>query len=146
MNLEFINTINPHVIFSRGGLLISAEQESTTKRGFICPNASCGRIFIHPLRAIHEGVSMEPYNACPYCLSELPSDAAPTELVQPKKEQTETERPHTEEQSSLTKSPQCKNYLGFLSQRPPKSPIPDECLTCTVIVQCMLNEEPSVSR
>jgi hypothetical protein len=34
--------------------------------------------------------------------------------------------------------PECKKQFGYLSQRAAKDQIPDECLTCSVIVQCML--------
>lgn len=38
--------------------------------------------------------------------------------------------------SSDAKLPGCKNYLGYLGERSVKD-IPDECLVCTAIVQCM---------
>jgi hypothetical protein len=140
---RFINAINPYALFSRGGVVILTQQEpATNERGFVCPNASCRKIFTHPLKAVHVGVSTEPYDACPYCLTEIPSGTEPVTLVKQKEEQPETETAsdHAEDKPAVSKSPECKHHLGFLSQRPPKTPIPDECLTCTSIVQCMLHK------
>ena len=32
----------------------------------------------------------------------------------------------------------CENYFGFLSQRPKGTPIPEECLTCEKMLDCMV--------
>ena len=34
----------------------------------------------------------------------------------------------------------CKNYFGFLSQRPKGTPIPEECLTCERMLDCMVSK------
>ncbi len=31
----------------------------------------------------------------------------------------------------------CAHFLGYLKTRPEDSTIPDECLTCTAVMQCM---------
>jgi len=36
------------------------------------------------------------------------------------------------------KKPGCEHHFGYLSQRASKEKIPEECMTCEKIVQCML--------
>ena len=117
-----------------------AEEAVEDASGFVCPNGSCRKVFAHPLKAITVGVSTEPYNACPYCLSEIPVDAEPVMLDSSE----ENRQSQVIERSETVKSPECKNYLGFLSHRPEGGPIPDECLTCMSIVQCMLKKKEGV--
>lgn len=146
MDLEFIKTINLRVVFPLGGVVILTEQEPTNdESGFVCLNASCRKTFTHPLKAVNVAISPKPYDACPYCLSEISRKAvAPVVTVQSKEDQPELKKQSTQKEAdhAANTSPECKNFLGFLGQRPPKSPIPDECLTCQVIVQCMLRKEP----
>jgi len=33
---------------------------------------------------------------------------------------------------------ECKHYFGYLSQRSSKEGVPEECIICEKIVQCML--------
>jgi hypothetical protein len=35
-------------------------------------------------------------------------------------------------------TPKCSRQLGYLSKRSPKEKIPEECMMCSSIVQCML--------
>jgi hypothetical protein len=37
-------------------------------------------------------------------------------------------------------SSSCGFHLGYLSERDPKGQIPDECMTCKDIVECMLKK------
>ena len=57
-------------------------------------------------------------------LKEIPEEtpAKPTEPSEPKGEAP----------------PGCPHYLGYLSKRPKDASIPDECLTCRKMVECML--------
>jgi hypothetical protein len=85
----------------------------------------------------------EPYLACPHCL---------TEIV------TQENRPRAETKPAVTaetlKTPEgnvrgkktaqhpttagCTHHFGYLSERSSKEKIPDECMACTDIVNCML--------
>ncbi|MFB3889249.1 MAG: hypothetical protein ACE14S_07135 [Candidatus Bathyarchaeia archaeon] len=40
----------------------------------------------------------------------------------------------------LENSPDCRKHFGYLSERSAKDGIPDECMTCKAIVQCMLKK------
>ena len=126
-------------MFSRGGLFISQTKELTKDaRGFVCPNASCRKIFTRPIEATNVQVSSEPYKACPYCLTKITGDPEVISNI-PLKEETPPE-PVSEpagQKEEIASSPGCKKHFGFLSERAANVPIPDECLTCSEVVQCM---------
>ncbi len=80
----------------------------------------------------------EPYFACPYCLTKI-SDVE-QEKEKPKPVQTKKTK---EEGSGKIKSAGeagCKYHLGYLSERGHKEQIPDDCLVCKSIVECMLKK------
>lgn len=77
------------------------------------------------------------YNACPFCLTELRQDAQPTVLSAPKVDSVqEKEDPKRGDFPSAPSG--CTREFGYLGRRTAKEQIPDECLTCTLIVQCMI--------
>ena len=141
---------------STGGLAIAQLEEKTKKNStYICPNASCGKVFTKPLRALNlQQDTEEPYDACPYCLTEIVLDDEPTiapdepEIFEP--EETEEpeaaeieveETPRVEEQVEVPEAPsECPHHLGYLSERSSKEQIPDECMMCKDIVTCMLKK------
>jgi hypothetical protein len=59
-----------------------------------------------------------------------------------KTEKTRAETIPSEEKPTVTKekSPVCKYHLGYLSEREKKQQIPDECIVCQDIVECMLRK------
>jgi hypothetical protein len=80
INSEFINTINWYSILTfTGGLTLSHNEEKNKKSSiFTCPNLSCGKVFDKPLQALNLQQSADgPYDACPYCLTEITLDAEP---------------------------------------------------------------------
>lgn len=76
--------------------------------------------------------SGEPYFACPFCLTEITSADEQTGSEEQTREPTVFE--------NLTKSHDCKKHFGYLGERPPKAPVPDECMMCKLLVQCMLKK------
>jgi len=89
------------------------------------------------------------YYACPYCLAEIATEKSfevegkkrtqklkRTKISQPKAQPIE-EKPAQQPSPEI---PQCSHYFGYLSQRPKKESIPEECMTCEKIVQCMLKK------
>ena len=123
-------------------------EEKTKKNStFTCPNLSCGKVFIRPLKALNlQQDSEEPYDACPYCLTEIPAhdepaiaydEPEPFKLEEPEIEET----PHVEEQVKVPETPSaCSHHLGYLSEKSSKEQIPDECILCKDIVTCMLKK------
>lgn len=117
------------------------------KKAFTCKNSSCKKTFTNPLKTINlQENTTEPYYACPYCLTKL-------EMEQPKKEkETGTFEPLSkkpsenihdeskEKKRNKEKPSDCQLYLGYLSERSSKEQIPDGCLVCKDIVECMLKK------
>ena len=90
----------------------------------------------------------EPYDACPYCLTEIVLDDEPTvapdepETFEPEEAETEVEETaHVEKHVEIPETPsECLHYLGYLSEKSSKEKIPDECMMCKDIVTCMLKK------
>jgi hypothetical protein len=58
----------------------------------------------------------------------------------PEKTQVETILPEEKQTRSKEKPPTCQYHLGYLSEREKKQQIPDECIICKDIVECMLRK------
>lgn len=85
---------------------------------------------------------VEVYDACPYCLTEIiveETPLIPEEKQEPKAKKLEIEKPTVPvTPEKPIKKPDCEHHFGYLSQRSSKEKIPEECMTCEKIVQCML--------
>jgi len=129
-----------------------------------CPNPKCGREIEEPILLNCLSTSPEEqYYACPYCFTKLDVDAEGTQPQKEEEEPTieplekkqpiirprEKEQPAiepVEEEEPMVKPPQkeekapsgCTHQFGYLAKRPKNDPIPQECLTCSKIVDCML--------
>jgi DNA-directed RNA polymerase subunit RPC12/RpoP len=127
--------------------------EAKTKKSseYTCPNVSCGKAFTKPLRALNlQQDTEEPYDACPYCLTEIKIHTEPPlayekpepETFEPEETETEVEEQKPiEEQVETPEAPsECPHHLGYLSERSSKEQIPDECMMCKDIVTCMLKK------
>ena len=87
-------------------------------------------------------------------MATLPQDPAEPqeEPEQPEPEQPEQEEPAATEPIVETDPPQenqivdtpkgleCPHYLGYLSEKERKQNIPDECMVCKNLVECMLQK------
>jgi len=99
-------------------------------------------VFTKPLRALNlRQDSAEPYDACPYCLTEIISDDELT-VTRDVIEETEVEeeKPAAEQVELPEESYECAYHLGYLSERSSKEQIPDKCMMCKDIVTCMLKK------
>lgn len=119
---------------------------------FACPNPSCGKVFANPLKAeVHGSTKTKSYDACPYCLTDITlmspdSESDEKELHDQSEFNTERfAREQPKQEVSIEKPFQnsvqvtgCKHSFGYLSKRPANEKIPEECITCENIVQCML--------
>lgn len=118
-----------------------------------CPNPLCGKTFTKPLKAENlSSGTLTVYEACPYCLTEITIEEKETVFaVKQKSEETmetdeaklEPEQVHekTVVQQSSTETPEtpdCKHHFGYLSERSARDKLPEECMVCPKIVQCML--------
>ncbi len=100
----------------------------------------------------------EPYDACPYCLTEIVQEEEPIavcdkpetfeqeEIEEPEEAETEAEveeTAHAEKpvESNTAEAPsECLHHLGYLSEKSSKEQIPEECMMCKDIVTCMLKK------
>jgi hypothetical protein len=81
----------------------------------VCPQVKCGKSFNKPIKlTVRVDGSLETYYACPHCFSRVKT--------------LETVKNNVAG---------CAHYVGYLKTRPKDSPIPDKCLTCSRILQCM---------
>jgi len=118
-------------------------------RVFTCPNPSCGKVFDKPLKAVNlQSPTPEQYEACPYCLTEIPADEKPAVAgVELKKKKRKTRGKKAEPEvieEKPVETPErptgCQHHFGYLGERSSKEKIPDECMMCKDIVQCMLKK------
>jgi len=113
------------------------------KNNFTCQNTSCKRTFTTPLKTLNlQENPTETYYACPFCLTKIEQKTLITQdhlvdIVEQKSQTVETqEKPEMAKESEIPS--ECKYHLGYLSERGQKDTIPDECILCKNIVDCML--------
>jgi len=95
-----------------------------------------------------QATSADPYDACPYCLTDLtqceelvsiPAES-PKTVVESPEVTAEAEVPIEETADIPQQSSNCDFHMGYLSERASKDQIPDNCMTCKDIVECMLKK------
>lgn len=90
------------------------------------------------------------YDACPYCLTEIVVEQKETAKIETAPEQVMHETKRDKSATSIEPAPAqlakkqgCAHHFGYLSQRSTKEKIPEECMMCENIVQCMLKNVTS---
>ena len=126
--------------------IIRKKELNGENRSFTCPNPSCGKVFDNPIRAEnHSAKKTERYEACPYCLT----DITVVTTSEPAEDRLEHDVSNVKNepliiQHAERKPPEppakvkCTHEFGYLSKRDSKEKIPEECMLCENIVQCML--------
>jgi len=121
----------------------------------ICPNPKCGRELEEPILLTNLSVNpTEKYDACPYCFTKLIPETAgePEEVNLSTNEVLETSKEAgsqvfkkiedlilvSTETKEKVKETGCPEEFGYLANRPKDAPIPQECLLCPKMVDCML--------
>jgi len=119
-------------------------------QSFKCSNPECERVFPNPIIVQDLGLKNgSSYCACPHCLTEIVMEE--TSEVKEEKRTLKKKRPKTKEaevepaklepvEQLSVKGQKCAYHFGYLSQRSKKETIPEECITCEKIVQCMLKK------
>ena len=108
---------------------------STTHTGSVC-NA-CGGMFDAPLLAmVFSNSPAEEYYACPKCLSKVHSVE--------RQEQADVDDVVKEDnplgmkvEDTMAEETSCAHHLGYLKSRPKNTSIPEECLTCSKMIECI---------
>lgn len=95
----------------------------------------CGRTVSVPVRLtdLSRRPFEETYYACPFCFSRLD-----VENVEEHLEHSHGHEKRVGGKVAVAVS-NCSHDFGYLRSRPKDSAIPDECLTCPRILQCMVN-------
>jgi len=115
-------------------------------QSYTCPNPLCGRVFTSPVKAENLcSKNVEVYDACPFCLTEIILEKDSTTIEEKKNIETKkigSEQPSIYSKKTPAESPPkvqgCAHHFGYLSKRSSKEKIPEECMVCENIVQCML--------
>jgi len=129
----------------------SAKEDKFSKEDkFACPNPSCGLVFSKPLKVKNVGSEdSQCYDACPRCLTAITVeetvpvvDLKPDAMTEDNKEQEPIVGSSEERKAKAKAKPSatvhCAHHLGYLSERPKNEKIPEDCIVCENIVQCML--------
>jgi len=102
---------------------------------FVCPHEKCGKTFEKPILLIDSSKTpRETYHACPYCLSEV-------KLVVSNQEKLS--RVSIETSKSLEERPplKCPHHFELLKNLPEGASAPEECLTCSHVINCFIRKE-----
>jgi DNA-directed RNA polymerase subunit RPC12/RpoP len=131
-----------------GGLIrelsSSRKNENNNREACVCPNDECGRSFEHPLQlTVLSSDPVETYAACPYCMSKIELEEENQPLAKQVsttlkiktvlQKEKENERQETTDQGEL----KCEHGFGYLKNRPKGTSIPDDCLLCQKMIQCL---------
>ncbi len=104
-----------------------------------CPNKVCQKVFEKSLKTLNLSLNPEKtYDACPYCLTKIEE----TEIFANNKSkqivtEIDSKKKYNETKDKLSS---CQFHLGYLSERMQKQEIPDACIVCIDIVDCMLKK------
>jgi hypothetical protein len=112
-----------------------SDDEEDDEEEFTC--GACGQEFEKPLVATNSsGGRVQTYHACPRCLTEV------AERVKQKEEKggaaSFSLRDSGKPSVKLDQNVNCPHSLGFLKRRPKDAAIPEECLTCERMIECMV--------
>lgn len=81
---------------------------------------------------------MQTYSACPFCFSRL--EEIVIEEPVPLEAPVAKDSIRIERKQKSTEAPEhikCPHHFGYLKTRPKDTPIPDACLTCQKMIQCL---------
>ena len=93
---------------------------------------TCGEEFETPLFAVvSSGYLKEEYYACPRCLSRVRG------VDRQKNVEADDQSGEVEVEDKMEEAVVCAHHLGYLKRRPKNTPIPEECLTCTKMIDCI---------
>lgn len=105
--------------------------------GFTCNE--CHDEFRRPLLAtVSSRGNVQTYYACPRCLSKV-SDVKRREAEEDKREASfSVEALKKVDTVKREADVKCQHFVGYLKKREKGVAIPDECLTCDKMIECMV--------
>jgi len=102
---------------------------------------TCGEEFEQPLyTVISSGYITEEYYACPRCLSKVGGVERRKTVEAEETDEEDDQSGETEVEIKMEKMEEtvaCPHYLGYLKKRQKNAPIPEGCLTCDKMIDCM---------
>jgi DNA-directed RNA polymerase subunit RPC12/RpoP len=120
------------------------KMQSETKTSKKSENYSCKRCnaeFEKPIFAvITSNPIAEGYYACPKCLSKIQSSENNTDEQAKPSENTQNEGSSgakEAKENNKAASATCAHHTGYLKKRPKNTPVPEECFTCSAMIDCM---------
>jgi hypothetical protein len=104
--------------------------------GFKCNG--CHEAFHKPLLAtVSSRGNVQTYYACPRCLSKI-DDVKQDKHAETSKVSTSFAPIKKVGVAKLEAEAKCQHFVGYLKKRDKDAPIPDECLTCEKMIECMV--------
>jgi len=115
----------------------------------MCVYERCGKSFTAPVRLtdLSHKPRSETYYACPYCFSKMDESEHDIshELKLARADGYETvtsdnSRRHITQKENEKQeiAVECPHHVGYLKKRSKDESVPDSCLTCPKILQCMV--------
>ena len=95
----------------------------------------CGRSYQKPILArVSTPGHVQTYGACPHCMTKVYDINVPE--IKEKEQQNASPKPR---QPSTAAEPEvkCDHFFGFLNKRTKGTPVPEPCLTCDRMVDCL---------
>jgi len=114
----------------------------------VCGYVRCGRAFDTPVRLtdFSRKPRLETYYACPYCFSKVDEADAEEDGIMEHVHGEGCEISVGGAKKALKggtgesdASVSCPHHLGYLKNRSKSESVPDGCLTCPKILQCMVS-------
>ncbi|UCB61042.1 MAG: hypothetical protein JSW72_03020 [Candidatus Bathyarchaeota archaeon] len=104
-----------------------------------CSCEACGRVFEKAIELTNlSAVPQQTYIACPFCFSKMTGGHSAGEAFEPNTPDSNTGFEEQPEDLGASEQEKCSHHLGYLKKRPKNTPIPDTCLTCEKMIQCLL--------
>jgi hypothetical protein len=99
----------------------------------------CNETFQKPILATVSSCGcVKTYYACPRCLSKV-SDIKQHKDKEDKETSISIEKVKKVAVARHEDSVKCKHFLGYLKKRSKDAPIPDDCLTCDKMIECLMH-------
>ena len=95
----------------------------------------CGKALQKPILArVVTGVSVQTYPACPHCMTRIRD----TEALKEEDRKPEVLRKGSSEFDAQPMSDfTCGHFFGYLNKRQKGTSIPEPCLVCTKMIECL---------
>jgi len=99
---------------------------------------TCGEEYETPLfTVVSSGYLLEEYYACPRCLAKVGIVERNETVEVDETEEANEKFQEMEVEEKMEEAVVCAHHLGYLKRRPKNTPIPEECLTCAKMIDCM---------